>query len=95
MFAKHYYFDTLEYYQHVIFLRRCIFQGTPSGASQISIPLLFAPLLLLQGAGVLYAAYRLIEKIVLLVRSGVVSERYLVITSKVRDYFGFLRHGSR
>lgn len=87
--------NTLEFSQHVIFLRKPIFQGTTSGTSQISIPLLFAPLLLLQGAGVLYAAYRLIEKIVLLVRSGAVSERYLVITSKIRDYFGFLRHGSR
>lgn len=85
----------LECLQHVIFLSTCIFQGTPSSARQISIPVLFAPLLLLQGAGVLFAAYRLIEKIVLLVRSGVVSGRYLIITSKVRDYFGFLRHGSR
>ncbi|KAK9934821.1 hypothetical protein M0R45_021950 [Rubus argutus] len=79
-------------FQILLFMR---LEGTPSSARQISIPVLFAPLLLLQGAGALFAAYRLIEKIVLLVRSGVVSGRYLIITSKVRDYFGFLRHGSR
>ncbi|KAL6187904.1 hypothetical protein ACLB2K_039299 [Fragaria x ananassa] len=82
-------------FQILLFMRLEVSKGSTSGTSQISIPLLFAPLLLLQGAGVLYAAYRLIEKIVLLVRSGAVSERYLVITSKIRDYFGFLRHGSR
>ncbi|BBG94432.1 Transmembrane Fragile-X-F-associated protein [Prunus dulcis] len=59
--------------------------GRPSVARHISIPVLFTPLLLLQGA----------EKILLLVHNGVFSGRYLDITSKVREYFGFFRHGSR
>ncbi|CAB4295557.1 unnamed protein product [Prunus armeniaca] len=70
-------------------------EGRPSVARHISIPVLFTPLLLLQGAGVLFAAYRLTEKILLLVHNGVFSGRYLDITSKVREYFGFFRHGSR
>ena len=71
------------------------FQGTPSGARNISFPVLFAPLFLLQGAGVLFAAYRLVEKIVLLLHSGVGSRTYVALASKVCDFFGFLHRGSR
>lgn len=71
------------------------FQGTPSSARHIPIPLLFAPLFLLQGVGVLFALYRLVEKIVLLLHSASVTERYFAISSRVRSYFDFLHHGSR
>ncbi|XP_012478627.1 uncharacterized protein LOC105794150 isoform X2 [Gossypium raimondii] len=70
-------------------------EGTPPSARNISTPILFSPLLLLQGAGVAHAAYRLIEKIVILLHSGAVSGRYIDISSKVREFFGFLHHGSR
>lgn len=78
------------------------FQGTPSGARHLSVPLVFSPLLLLQGAGVLFAVYRFVEKIVIILHcggpgrySGVSSGRYFDIASKVQDFFGFLHRGSR
>ncbi|KAE8729969.1 serine/threonine-protein kinase SNT7 [Hibiscus syriacus] len=69
-------------------------EGTPPSARNISAPVLFSPLLLLQGAGVALAAYRLMEKFVILLHSGTGSGRYIDISSKVRDFFGFLHHGS-
>lgn len=71
------------------------FQGTPHIAKHIPFQVLFAPLFLLQGAGVLFAAFRLVEKIILLLRSGAVSGRYFAVASKARDFLGFLHHGSR
>ncbi|KAL5995173.1 hypothetical protein ACLOJK_025231 [Asimina triloba] len=70
-------------------------EGTPPAARHIPIAALFSPLFLLQGAGVLFAAARLVEKIVLLLRSGASTGRYFTISSRVRDCFGFLHHGSR
>ncbi|KAF3431783.1 hypothetical protein FNV43_RR26519 [Rhamnella rubrinervis] len=70
-------------------------EGKPSGARPLSIPVVCSPLLLLQGAGVLFAIYRLVEKIVILFHSGVDSGRYLGIAAKVQDCFGFLHRGSR
>ncbi|XP_045828351.1 uncharacterized protein LOC123920196 [Trifolium pratense] len=70
-------------------------EGTPSGAKDIPIWVIFSPLLLLQGAGVLFAAYRLIEKIVLLLHHGDLPRSYSSIASKSRDCFGFFHHGSR
>ncbi|KAK7391432.1 hypothetical protein VNO78_19848 [Psophocarpus tetragonolobus] len=70
-------------------------EGTPLGAKNLPHWVIFSPLLLLQGAGVLFAAYRLIEKIVLLLYSGDIPERYSAIASKSRECFGFFRHGSR
>ncbi|CAL0299744.1 unnamed protein product [Lupinus luteus] len=69
--------------------------GSPSDAKYMQHQIIFSPLLLLQGVGVLYAAYRLIEKIVLLLYSGDVSRTYTSIASKSRDCFGFFHHGSR
>ena len=77
---------TFPFYSHQ-------FQGSPPGAEHIPFLILFAPLLLIQGAGVLFAAYRLVEKIVLLLSAG--SGRYFAVTSKARDYFEFLYRGSR
>jgi hypothetical protein len=36
-----------------------------------------------------------VEKVVLLLRNGPVSPNYLTVSSKVRDCFAFLHHGSR
>lgn len=70
-------------------------EGTPPGARNIRLPVLFTPLFLLHGAGVLFAISRLVEKIVLLLRSGALTGRYLTFSSRARDCFGFLHHGSR
>ncbi|XP_022777000.1 uncharacterized protein LOC111318409 isoform X4 [Durio zibethinus] len=70
-------------------------EGTPPSARNISPPVLFSPLLLLQGAGVILAAHRFIEKIVILVHSGAGSGRYFDVSSKVLEFFGFLHRGSR
>lgn len=77
-------------------------EGMSSGSTNLSVPVVFSPLLLLQGAGVVFAAYRLAEKIVILVCSrgsgrygGAGSARYFSIASKVQDSFGFLHRGSR
>ncbi|XP_059453710.1 uncharacterized protein LOC132184192 [Corylus avellana] len=79
-------------FQILLFMR---LEGTPSGARHISFPVLFAPLFLLQGVGVLFAAYRLVEKIVLLVHSDIGSGTYSALVSKAREFFGFLHHGSK
>ncbi|CAL9059125.1 unnamed protein product [Musa banksii] len=70
-------------------------EGTPPGARHIPSFALFLPLFLLQGAGVLYAVSRLVEKLVLLLHSGTIDSRYLRISSRVHDFFAFLHHGSR
>ncbi|KAK3222617.1 hypothetical protein Dsin_009642 [Dipteronia sinensis] len=79
-------------FQILLFMR---LEGTPSSARHISFPVLFAPLFLLQGVGVLFAAYRLVEKIALLLCSGAATERYLTLASKAHDCLGFLHNGSR
>ncbi|KAJ3672925.1 hypothetical protein LUZ60_006299 [Juncus effusus] len=70
-------------------------EGTPAGAQHIPILVLFCPLFILQAAGALFSVSRLIEKLILLLKSGPVSARYSVMSSKVRDCFAFLHHGSR
>lgn len=70
-------------------------EGTPPSARYIPIFALFSPLFILQGAGVLFSLARLVEKVVLLLRNGPVSPNYLTASSKVRDCFAFLHHGSR
>ncbi|EOA40332.1 hypothetical protein CARUB_v10009059mg [Capsella rubella] len=70
-------------------------EGTPEGAKDISIPLLFSPLFLLQGLGVLFAASKLIEKIVLLLRGEAGPGLYFRFSSSAHDCLGFLHHGSR
>lgn len=70
-------------------------EGTPASARNIPLPVLFSPLFVLQGAGVLFAASRLVEKLVILLRGGTGTGRYFAFSSRVRDCFGFLDHGSR
>ncbi|KAL5544715.1 hypothetical protein UlMin_008499 [Ulmus minor] len=70
-------------------------EGTPHGARHIPLPILFSPLFLLQGVGVLVAACRLVEKIILLLRSGAGTGLYFRFSSRAHDCLGFLHHGSR
>ncbi|CAA0825599.1 Transmembrane Fragile-X-F-associated protein [Striga hermonthica] len=70
-------------------------EGTPPGAKYIPIPLLFSPLLLLQGAGFLFAIYRLCEKINLLLHDDVDTGSTFRLPASTYDYMGFLRRGSR
>lgn len=70
-------------------------EGTPPNARYIPIFALFSPLLLLQGAGVIFAISKLVEKLVLLLRNISASGRYLTISSRAHDCFAFLHHGSR
>ncbi|KAH0875839.1 hypothetical protein HID58_073201 [Brassica napus] len=43
-------------------------EGTPEAAKYIPVPVLFSPLFLLQGVGILFAGSKLVEKFVLLLR---------------------------
>ncbi|KAK9684400.1 hypothetical protein RND81_10G207500 [Saponaria officinalis] len=71
-------------------------EGTPAGARYIPLPVLFSPLFLLQGVGVLFAASRLVEKIIviLLYREGG-QGHYFTYSEKVSDCLAFMHHGSR
>ncbi|CAI9096292.1 OLC1v1032395C1 [Oldenlandia corymbosa var. corymbosa] len=79
-------------FQILLFMR---LEGTPTSARRIPIPLLFAPLLFLQGAGLLFAIYRLLEKVIILVHSDTGARMYSSLSTMVRDYLGFMHHGSR
>ncbi|XP_057735569.1 uncharacterized protein LOC130950982 [Arachis stenosperma] len=70
-------------------------EGTPSSARDISNRVIFSPLLLLQGVGVLYALCRSVEKIVLLVYTGDIPRSYSSVASKAFDCFGFFHRGAR
>ncbi|XP_024972451.1 uncharacterized protein LOC112511182 isoform X3 [Cynara cardunculus var. scolymus] len=67
----------------------------PAAASFIPLPIVFSPLLLLQGAGVLFSASTSVEKIIILLRTGAGTGRYFFFSARVHDCFGFLYHGSR
>lgn len=50
---------------------------------------------MLQGAGVLLAASKLAEKLILLLNSGAGGGIYFSFTLRAHDCLGFLHHGSR
>ncbi|KAL0704501.1 hypothetical protein Bca4012_070926 [Brassica carinata] len=70
-------------------------EGTPERAKDISIPVLFSPIFLLQGLGVLFATSKLIEKIVDLLQGEAGTGLYFRVSSRAHDCLGFLHHGSR
>ncbi|KAF3772950.1 hypothetical protein EJ110_NYTH56512 [Nymphaea thermarum] len=70
-------------------------EGTPQSARYIPLAVLFLPLFVLQGIGVVFALSRLVEKIILLLNSGTRTGRYFSISSRACDWFGFFHHGSR
>ncbi|KAF3776127.1 RING finger protein B [Nymphaea thermarum] len=69
--------------------------GTPQSARYIPLAVLFLPLFVLQGIGVVFALSRLVEKIILLLNSGTRTGRYFSISSRACDWLGFFHHGSR
>ena len=70
-------------------------EGTPKLARNIPVAVIFAPLFLVQGVAVLLALLRLVEKIILLLRSGNSEGWFFSAFAKGRVCFGFLRRGSR
>ncbi|KAJ8648473.1 hypothetical protein MRB53_001496 [Persea americana] len=70
-------------------------EGTPANAQHIPLPALFAPLFLLQGAGVLFAVSRLVEKLVVILRTGAGTGAYFTVSARARECFDFLHRGSR
>lgn len=72
-----------------------MFQGKPAAARSLSLPVIFSPLFLLQGVGVLLSGSRLGEKIVILLRQGSGTGTYFTYSARARDCFGFLHRGSR
>ncbi|CAI9753578.1 unnamed protein product [Fraxinus pennsylvanica] len=58
-------------------------EGTPPGARHIPLPILFSPIFVLQAAGLMFAASRLVEKIVLLLQSEAGRGRYFTYSSRV------------
>ncbi|XP_010523403.1 PREDICTED: uncharacterized protein LOC104801757 isoform X2 [Tarenaya hassleriana] len=80
-------------FQILLFMR---LEGTPSAARSLPNLILFIPLFLLQGAGMLFATYKLVEKLVLLLQNGNGSYgRYFAATSSAREFLGFFHHGAR
>ncbi|CAI8610209.1 unnamed protein product [Vicia faba] len=70
-------------------------EGTTAFAAQLSLAVLFCPLFVLQGVGVLLSASKFVEKLVLLLRSGAGGGLYFRFSSRAHDCLGFLHHGSR
>ncbi|EPS64501.1 hypothetical protein M569_10280, partial [Genlisea aurea] len=70
-------------------------EGTPIGFRRIPIPVLFSPLLLLQGVGLLFAIYRFFEKLSLLRNNEPETGSSFRLPHTAYDYMGLLRRGSR
>lgn len=71
------------------------FQATSSTSSHLSFRVIFTPLLLLQGACFSFATFRLVEKVIISANRDADSGRYLILSSQIHEFFGFLHHGSR
>ncbi|TYK28398.1 zinc finger family protein [Cucumis melo var. makuwa] len=69
--------------------------GTPAAAKSMPLPILFSPLFILQGAAVIYAASRLLEKAVLLLRGGSGTALYFSFSIRAHACLEFFHHGSR
>ncbi|KAF2298789.1 hypothetical protein GH714_027800 [Hevea brasiliensis] len=63
-------------------------EGTPAGARNIPLPILFSPLFLLQGVGVLFAASKLVEKLVLLLKMNPARESISDILQELMTVWG-------
>lgn len=82
----------LAVFQILLFMR---LEGTPSGARYIPIRVVFAPLFMLQATGVIFAIYRLLEKVFLLLYRSTALGSFPTTSAGIRDYLGFMHHGSR
>ncbi|GJT93756.1 transmembrane fragile-X-F-associated protein [Tanacetum coccineum] len=79
-------------FQVLLFMR---LEGKPAAARLIPLPVVFSPVFLVQGLGVLISASNFVEKIVILLRTGAGTGRYFTYAARARDSFGFLHRGSR
>lgn len=70
-------------------------EGTPPGAKYIPIPVLFTPLLLLQGVGFSFAIYRLYEKFSNVLNGEEQTGSSFRLPQRAYDYMGIMRRGSR
>ncbi|XP_076958369.1 uncharacterized protein LOC143634079 [Bidens hawaiensis] len=70
-------------------------EGKLAAARFIPLPVVFSPIFLVQGLGVLFAASNLIEKIIILLRTGAGTGIYFTYAARARGSFGFLQRGSR
>ncbi|KAK1433649.1 hypothetical protein QVD17_10563 [Tagetes erecta] len=88
---------------HVIKIPIIVFQillcmrleGKPTAARFIPLPVVFSPIILVQGLGVLFTGSSLVEKIVIFLRTGAGTGIYFTYAARARDSFGFWKHGSR
>ncbi|KAI7728381.1 hypothetical protein M8C21_009458 [Ambrosia artemisiifolia] len=68
----------------------------PGAASFISLPIVFSPLLVLQGTGVVFSATKLVDEYINLLNTGPQTrQRSLDFSAEAHDCFGFLYGGSR
>ncbi|KAF7806325.1 Transmembrane Fragile-X-F-associated protein [Senna tora] len=70
-------------------------EETPANAKYIPLPVVFSPLFLLQGAAVIFAASRLVERLIIMLRSGAVEGIYFRFSARAHECMGFLYHGSK
>ncbi|RAL40174.1 hypothetical protein DM860_008314 [Cuscuta australis] len=84
----------LVVFEIVLFMRLA---ETPSSAGYIPISVLFAPVFLVQGAGILFAIYRFLEKAILLLdtEAGDINVNYFRVSARIRGSLGFMQRGSR
>ncbi|KAK9073276.1 hypothetical protein SSX86_007600 [Deinandra increscens subsp. villosa] len=67
----------------------------PAAASFIPLSVVFSPLLVLQGTGVVFSAFKLVEEYIILLHTGPRTGRFDVFSARSHDYFGFLYSSSR
>ncbi|XP_071733202.1 uncharacterized protein [Rutidosis leptorrhynchoides] len=67
----------------------------PAAARSIPFSIVFAPLLLLQGIGVVLSGSLLVENTIVLFLNRARTGRYFIISARTRDWFEFLHCGSR
>lgn len=78
--------------EYIVYL---FFQGTPPAAKDIPIVGLFSLIFIVQGLGILFATWRLSEKLVILLMRGSLPENYDTMSRKAYNLFASIHHGSR
>ncbi|KAL8261253.1 hypothetical protein R6Q59_025302 [Mikania micrantha] len=67
----------------------------PAAASLIPLSVVFSPLLILQGTGVVFSAINLLEKYIFLLHTGPRTGRSFIFNDEAHDCIGFTYGGSR
>ncbi|XP_074587646.1 uncharacterized protein LOC141843489 [Curcuma longa] len=70
-------------------------EGTPPATKDIPIVGLFLLVFIVQGLGILFATWRLLEKLFILLRKGSLPERYHTMSRNAYNLFAGIHHGSR